>query len=590
MSVPREVWNSLSRSSLATRVSIVLLAASLIGGVALRTVWLDQVPPGLHHDEACDAYDAYSILLTGRDHHGNLLPVIAQGFNDYRMVLFDYSLVPLIGAFGLKPAVVRLGAAIWGSIDLVAVAIIAALTLGLPAAAIAVLLGALSPWHLALSRYGIETTAASATVSMAMACFFLWLRRHNDRWLLLSAAFFGLSLYSYAITRAFTPLMILFLAHSYEREIEKARGPALAALGILVLFATPHIIFFLLRPDETLAPAKLLSIIHYPSTCPGCIISPDMAPPSLMVYLRNLGANWLSFFTPSFLFLHGDRGDHWTMVHPSGFGQLLPAQALLIGLSLIALLDPRRRKLGFLLFGWLLCATLPAALTIPLGIWNPEPGVASPSPWMLIDQSLPNQPLSASILLSHPDSRHAALAMVPWTLLSALGFVVLLDLIPKARLVRGAVAVLLLAALLFSGAKFVKSYFRDYPSIAAPYFSYGMDEVVRAIRKFDDGRSPVVITDRMKMPYIFVLFFQRYNPSAFQRGPVFYGPGYSPPPANSFAPVIAFDRYRFGDPGAAFSAAEHGIFVFARTETLPTYPALTVRYPDGSIAYNVVVK
>lgn len=102
----------------------MLLAASLIAGIALRTIRLDQVPPGLHHDEACDGYDAYSIFLTGRDHHGNFLPIIAQGFNDYRMPLFDYSLVPLVAAFGLKPAVVRLGAAIWGSLDLVAIAII----------------------------------------------------------------------------------------------------------------------------------------------------------------------------------------------------------------------------------------------------------------------------------------------------------------------------------------------------------------------------------------------------------------------------------------------------------------------------------
>ncbi len=576
-----KVWNSLSRSAPATRLSVWLLALALIAGVVLRTVWLDQVPPGFHQDEACDGYDAYSILLTGRDHHGNFLPVVIQGFNDYRMPLFDYSLVPLIGAFGLKPAVVRLGAAMWGSVDLAAIAIICALTLGFPGAAIAVLLAALSPWHLALSRYGIETTAASATVSIAMACFFLWLRWRNGRWLLLCGLFFGLSFYSYAITRPFTVLMILLLSHSYKRELEQAGSEALGALGIIVLCAAPQIVFYLLHPADALMPFKHLSLFEHVQAQGG----------SLLAFLGMFGTACLSYFTPSFLFLHGDPGDHWTLVHPPGFGQLLPEQAVLIALALTALFDKRRRKFTLLLLGWLLCATLPAALTIPLGSQQPEPPTALPTPWMLLDySSVPDQPITASLLLAHPDSRHAALAMVPWILLSALGFAVLLELPSKNRVVRAAVVSVLVGAVIFSGGRFVKSYFGDYPTIAAPFFSYGMDKVVDAVQKFNDGEGPAAITDRPEMPYIFVLFFERYSPTLFQREDVSYGWALSPPPASLFAPVTGFDRYLLVDPTWAFSLFPHGIFVFAPNEILPMRPALSIRYPDGSVAYNVVTK
>ena len=580
MSVPHEAWNLRSRSSFSTHLSIALLALSLIAGVALRTVRLDQVPPGLHHDEACNGYDAYSILLTGRDHHGNFLPIVVQGFNDYRMPLFDYSLIPLVAAFGLKPVAVRLGAALWGSIDLAAVAVIAASTLGLPGAAMAVLLVALSPWHLALSRYGIETTAASATVSVAMACFFLWLRKGNGRWLVLSGVFFGISLYSYAMTRAFTILMILLLSFSYKRELSRARKEALGTLGIFLLFAIPQVIRFLLYPAETLVPFKNLSLFEHVEAQGG----------SLLAFLGMFGASCLSYFTPAFLFLYGDRGDHWTLVHPPGFGQLLTEQAVLIALALSALLDQRRRKFALLLLGWLLCATLPAALTIPLGAQWPEPPAALPTPWILFNSSAPDQPISASLLLSHPDSRHAALAMVPWILLSALGFVVLLELTSKNRLLRATVVSLLVAAVIFSGGRFVKSYFWEYPTIAAPFFTYGMEKVVDAVQKYNHGQGPAVITYRPEMPYIFVLFFEHYNPMLFQRGPVYFGGGASPPPINLFAPVTGFDRYLFVDPNGAFSLFQHGIFVFAADETLPTRPALTIRYPDGNVAYYVVVK
>ena len=102
------------------------------------------------------------------------------------MPLFQYSLVPLVGVFGLKTAVVRLGAAIWGIVDLVAITIAAGLMFGWPGAAAAAIIGALMPWHLEVSRYGIEASAASATISVAMASFFMWLRRRQGFWLLLS--------------------------------------------------------------------------------------------------------------------------------------------------------------------------------------------------------------------------------------------------------------------------------------------------------------------------------------------------------------------------------------------------------------------
>ncbi|HUA32608.1 MAG TPA: hypothetical protein VMA09_03320 [Candidatus Binataceae bacterium] len=73
---------------------------------------LQNVPLALDLDEAVNSYDAYSLALTGSDHRGNHLPVVSQGFNDYRMALFDYSLVPMVRMFGLKVSLVRAAAAL----------------------------------------------------------------------------------------------------------------------------------------------------------------------------------------------------------------------------------------------------------------------------------------------------------------------------------------------------------------------------------------------------------------------------------------------------------------------------------------------
>ncbi len=560
----------------------MVIALALATGVVLRVVRLHDVPAGFHQDEACEGYDAYSILTTGRDHHGNFLPIAMQGFNDYRAPLFDYSLVPLVGLFGLKVGVVRLGAALWGSVDLAAITVTAGLMLGWPGAAAVAVLGALSPWHLELSRYGIETTTAWATISLAVMCFFLWLRWRNPQWLILSGGCFGLSLYAYAVTGAFTPLMIGLLAAFYWRELKPAWRNAAIALGLVALMAVPQAVLILRHP-ELQARFHILYLFDFMKNCPECPGGPGTANSSLLYRLVNFAANWLSYFTPSFLFLTGDRGDHATLVHPPGFGELLPEQAILIAFAALALIIPRHRKLALLLLGWLVIATVPAALTLPLGAWSPEPR-EHPTPWVLLTYPVHNVPLTPALLLSHPDSRHDLMALAPWLLLSALGFVVMLELTRRVPGLAIAAAALLAAGTIFHAARFVRSYFVDYPVIAAPYFQYGMEEVAGDIARLWDGRESVVVTDKVLEPYIYLLFFGPYPPSRFQRQPVYYRR------AGLSAPVAAFDHYAFLDPQFAYGKLKHGIFVYPGIEVLPAPAAITVRYPDGRLAFSIIVK
>src|ERR1700719_866684 len=220
-------------------LSAAAIAVALLAGVGLRVARLDKVPPALNQDEACDGYDAYSILTTGRDHHGNFMPIVMQGFNDYRMPLLQYSLVPLVGAFGLKTEVVRLGAAIWGILDLAAIACLAGLMLGWPGAAAAAVFGALSPWHLSFSRFGQEAITGSATVTLAMLCFFAWFNRRKSGYMIVSAVFLGLSPYSYSVARLATPLIIVLLTILYRQELKQVWPKPVFALSIGVRFAVP---------------------------------------------------------------------------------------------------------------------------------------------------------------------------------------------------------------------------------------------------------------------------------------------------------------------------------------------------------------
>ncbi len=272
-------------------LSIVVVVLALAFGVGVRVFRLDSVPPGFHQDEACVGYDAYSNLKTGRDHHGHFLPLNEQAFNDYRRPLLTYSLIPLIEVLGLKVSTVRLGAALWGISDLVALTALAGLILGWPGAAAAAVFAAVSPWDMSISRVAGHAGSAAATVSIATFFFWLWLKRRRGIWLYLSAFVFGLSLYSFTIVDAFTPLFLAFLALLYWREFRDAGARSLRAASLFVLLAIPLAASFAMYPAQMNARFDWLSILT-PAGCAGCTITP------LSVRLMTSAAGFVGYFNP----------------------------------------------------------------------------------------------------------------------------------------------------------------------------------------------------------------------------------------------------------------------------------------------------
>jgi 4-amino-4-deoxy-L-arabinose transferase-like glycosyltransferase len=89
------------------------LAVIIIVGFFLRFYMLGSVPAGLTSDEADTGYDAYSILVSGRDQWGQFLPITSfKGFGDNRSPLYTYLVVPFVGLFDLSPFAVRLPSAL----------------------------------------------------------------------------------------------------------------------------------------------------------------------------------------------------------------------------------------------------------------------------------------------------------------------------------------------------------------------------------------------------------------------------------------------------------------------------------------------
>src|SRR3989337_1944279 len=87
---------------------IILLMASFL------RLWRLGSYPAFNADEAAIGYNAYSLIETGLDEHGNAWPLHFQSFNDYKPGLYFYLALPFVKVMGLNEWAVRIPGATLG--------------------------------------------------------------------------------------------------------------------------------------------------------------------------------------------------------------------------------------------------------------------------------------------------------------------------------------------------------------------------------------------------------------------------------------------------------------------------------------------
>ena len=180
---------------------LCLILISLFA-LALRTIRLADRPLGFTWDEAALGYNAYSLLKTARDEHGQLLPVIFRSFGDYKPGLYIYADVPSVAVFGLNEFATRLPSAVFGVLLLLTSALFAWNFFGRKVSLLTAGLLAVNPWALQFSRGAWE---ANFSLLLTLLGALLFIRKKY----LLSAVFLGLTFWTYQGAKLFTPLVIL---------------------------------------------------------------------------------------------------------------------------------------------------------------------------------------------------------------------------------------------------------------------------------------------------------------------------------------------------------------------------------------------
>lgn len=218
----------------------------LLLGIFLRCLLFGVVPGGINMDEAFAGYEAYSLLNYGTDSAGYHFPVYLVTWGSGMNALESYLMMPFIALFGLNSVTVRLPQLIVGILSLPVIYKLVSRLYNPKTGIIAMGLLTVCPWHIMMNRWGLESNLAPGMI--LFATYFLVKAFDNRFYLILSAFFYGLSLYAYATIWTIVPFILLFeLAYLfYTRKIRFDISFIISAAVMLIL-ALPLILFVMVN-------------------------------------------------------------------------------------------------------------------------------------------------------------------------------------------------------------------------------------------------------------------------------------------------------------------------------------------------------
>lgn len=234
------------KATLKNHIPGILFWLFLAIGIFSRVWKLGIVPGDLNQDEAFSGYEAYSLLHYGMDSAGYPFPVYLTVWGSGMSALNSYLMIPFIALLGPRIWVIRLPQVIVACFTLWASYLLVKELINEKAGLCALFLLAVSPWHITMSRWGLDANLAPGFLIFGLLFFVKGLEKSG--YLILSALMYGLSLYCYATIWVIVPGILLVQA-VYGLGCRKLSFNRYSLLSVLVLglLALPLLLFVLVN-------------------------------------------------------------------------------------------------------------------------------------------------------------------------------------------------------------------------------------------------------------------------------------------------------------------------------------------------------
>jgi len=437
------------------------LAVIIFFAVVIRLAYIGTIPAGMNQDEVVNGYDAYSILKTGRDHWGKRFPIFFRHLGEYNEGMHRYSMIPWIYLNDLNPLSVRLTSAIWGVATIFIAFLLGRELFDSRVGLLTSLFLALSPWHMHFSRLGYRAITLPFFITLGLYLLHKGLK--DKKSFLAGAAVMGLSFYTYGIARLYTPLLILGFVVLYHRRLWRIRKTVLLSTIIFLLVATPFIYYVTYYQKQLTWRFRVLTILK-----PGR---------SMEEILLKFEKNMLAHYSLEYLFT---KGRPWPVFSQRGFGMMQQAMMIPLALGVVYCLLSRRRECLLLL-------------------------------WMLLIF-----PVSSS--LTQEGIPHPLRSIVGLPVLQLITAVLLIRCIDWSRRFSKIKILLMIFMILYAVdvLQYVHHYFFEYPTYSAKSFYAGVGEGVVYLEGMKDNYSAIVISNKIRIPYIQYLFYTKKDPKIFQ--------------------------------------------------------------------------
>ncbi|MFA9289238.1 MAG: ArnT family glycosyltransferase [Weeksellaceae bacterium] len=506
-----------SSTFLSKQIIVLLLVVATAIAAILHC--LNSGFPPLNSDEAAFGYNTYSIVQTGRDEYGNLLPTRFKSFGEYKLPLMGYLSVPFVAVLGLNELSTRAVVILIGiASPLLFYAIAQQLFKNNRISITAAFLAALTPWIQMTSRHAHEAIVAYLFLMLSFIITIKLLEQVTIKRVILLAGLNVLALFSHHIAKPYSVFLLLWLGIALWQQ-RLSRG---YWIKTLLIFLIPIAIFMV---TELQHPSNRIGNLVFYNNQGFTLAIDEMRGEDNNRIIHNkaiqgvsfLTNQYLSYFSPEFLVTNGDQNERF------GYAGISPISVVEYVLALIGLyfLFHLKNRYRYFIVSLLLTAPLTASLS-----WA---GYSLTRSFMMI---------------------------VPILLLASYGaYNLVLEL--KQNSLRRLVIIGSLAAYLFFIFLSWDFYFNHYPKRAQAIRAWtsGYKELGSYLKANYERFDKFYITKKHGQPYIYTLFYLNYPPAKYQDTAEL-----STPDEYGFGQVERFDKFEFNfkQPTAGEKAAYIG--------------------------------
>lgn len=470
----------------------------------LRLFKLGEFPVGLHVDEVKVGWNAFSILKTGLDDHGNFFSLYYDSFGDYRPAGVFYTAIPFILIFGKTIFAIRFSSALIGAMTVIPLYLLTNIIFtkrnGVnrfnDIGSFASLMLATSAWHIEVSRATSEVAISAFFGLFGIYYFIKYIKNSKKIYAYISITMTILATFLYHSIRLLAPLFYLFIYLYFYKYLSYRKNNAYAFVSVSLIFILSIFFSSTTGGFSRLNQVSILKDVDvtYEITrirqenLSGNVFN-RLIDNKIVVYSRKLFTNYATYFSGDFLI--GSSAKPYRYTTPgAGLLGYMEVFAFFVGLWHII-----KNRNGYLPIIFLLISPIPAALT-----WEDSPNL------------------------------HRSLFMIPFmATISGYGLAITTNYFIKKyfKSVLFIKSILILAFVFFNTFIFFHMYFyhsynhkpflKDYVVDNPTYRNSGTTELARRLNLISTDYELIVVANFPDNPYPWYAFFNDIEPGLFNK-------------------------------------------------------------------------